>query len=634
MSEDLRRLIKGSCRYATTAPINLATNNLNPVDTGAIVANDRIFVKDQTDPKENGIYLAKNGVAWVRSDDFNQDEDVLSGCKIHILEGSLNTNRVFKLITDDPIGIGTSNLIFEEETDYVDLMDSPCIIMGGIGSWGLGVINTTASVVLLRVADVVTAELRSYNIPAQILALPLADTLYYIFVEYNAGTPQFALRTSPAMLSDGDTQEFYIGSCMKNAGGDVWLRRIGLFGGSNANHMDRALRELTPFKVTSDRNRITMAGTKVRINAGMIWNGYAPTVLAAFDSSLADIFAYWHYDTGLGDWVITPSVDIDVVNYNDSLGGALAVMTNGKCDYVFRDAADGSVHIVYGQEDVGYSRAGSSNPYTQLPVQLPNYIRYFCEYAGKILINAATSTAVAHQLNYDFSGSDRIISEAISETPGTGAPHALIATYLNSKLHSSFTADDVTDLTTTPVSITGNFVNTLYVCDTSGLLVPMIIDLPSVVNANGRQLRFFIKNATQIVVLTPSGGETIGGQAFLNCNFEWQTITLIADEDNTDWVVIKTPIEEFPDNVNTTPYVVADGYTNVVFLVDTTAAPIVFNLPVEREGTKLHIKLVAGANPIAVTPAVGTIDGAAVYNIVLLYEAITVYCDGVNWFIL
>lgn len=112
-----------ACKYATTGAINLATNGLAAVDTGAIIAGDRILVKDQAAQLENGIYIAAVG-AWTRATDFDITAEILQGAFFPITNGTANANTrwaqyLFKPSTDvlgvDPIaftfisqsGIGT-----------------------------------------------------------------------------------------------------------------------------------------------------------------------------------------------------------------------------------------------------------------------------------------------------------------------------------------------------------------------------------------------------------------------------------------------------------------------------------------------------------------------------------------------
>jgi len=111
---------KQSVRLATTADVgNLFLANLQPntVDSVSVSVNDRILVKDQTRPFENGIYIVRsvgtgsNGW-WTRTLDAAQSSFVTSGLSAVVSEGTVNAGREFRLTTPDPITLDTTNLSF------------------------------------------------------------------------------------------------------------------------------------------------------------------------------------------------------------------------------------------------------------------------------------------------------------------------------------------------------------------------------------------------------------------------------------------------------------------------------------------------------------------------------------------
>lgn len=68
--------IKGPCRAATTANISLYGEQT--IDAVAVVTGNRVLVKNQTTPSENGIWICDTG-QWRRSKDFSRTNDVVSG---------------------------------------------------------------------------------------------------------------------------------------------------------------------------------------------------------------------------------------------------------------------------------------------------------------------------------------------------------------------------------------------------------------------------------------------------------------------------------------------------------------------------------------------------------------------------
>lgn len=90
---------KNVVRLATTA--NITLSGTQTIDGVAGSADDRILVKNQTAPEENGIYLMKAG-AWVRTTDADT-WDELVGAIVPIAEGTVNHDTLW-LVTADQGG--------------------------------------------------------------------------------------------------------------------------------------------------------------------------------------------------------------------------------------------------------------------------------------------------------------------------------------------------------------------------------------------------------------------------------------------------------------------------------------------------------------------------------------------------
>lgn len=109
---------KASVRVATTANVaNLAGGAPNALDGIALALNDRILVKDQATPAQNGIYVVTtlgtgaNG-AWARATDADGVGELTSGAIVAVEEGATHADTLWMLTTDGPITIGTTPLTF------------------------------------------------------------------------------------------------------------------------------------------------------------------------------------------------------------------------------------------------------------------------------------------------------------------------------------------------------------------------------------------------------------------------------------------------------------------------------------------------------------------------------------------
>jgi len=106
---DTSLALKAPCRAATTANITLSGEQT--IDGVAVVADDRVLVKNQTTASENGIYIAATG-AWERAPDFDGARDVVQGTQVRVSAGTVAAGLSYYISTADPITIGTTSISF------------------------------------------------------------------------------------------------------------------------------------------------------------------------------------------------------------------------------------------------------------------------------------------------------------------------------------------------------------------------------------------------------------------------------------------------------------------------------------------------------------------------------------------
>lgn len=100
---------KASVRAATTA--NITLSGIQTIDSVAVVAGDRVLVKDQTDGTQNGIYVVAAG-AWTRATDFANATTVTSAAAVAVESGTAAGDSAWILATDGTITVGTTALSF------------------------------------------------------------------------------------------------------------------------------------------------------------------------------------------------------------------------------------------------------------------------------------------------------------------------------------------------------------------------------------------------------------------------------------------------------------------------------------------------------------------------------------------
>jgi hypothetical protein len=101
---------KASVRVATTA--NITLSGTQTIDGVALIAGNRVLVKDQSSGAANGIYVVAAGT-WTRAVDADALAEVTPGLTVAVEEGSTNGAKLFMLVTPAPITLDTTALSFQ-----------------------------------------------------------------------------------------------------------------------------------------------------------------------------------------------------------------------------------------------------------------------------------------------------------------------------------------------------------------------------------------------------------------------------------------------------------------------------------------------------------------------------------------
>lgn len=102
---------KAPCRCATTVSITIATalNAGDAIDGVTLVAGDRVLVKNQAAPAQNGIYVA--GVTPARSTDFDEWSEI-PGAVVGVTEGSTQADTAWLCTSDAGGTLNTTAINF------------------------------------------------------------------------------------------------------------------------------------------------------------------------------------------------------------------------------------------------------------------------------------------------------------------------------------------------------------------------------------------------------------------------------------------------------------------------------------------------------------------------------------------
>lgn len=101
--------VKESVRAATTG--NITLSGTQAIDGVTLAAGERVLVKDQNTPHENGIYVVASG-AWSRSDDADTSDKVTPGMFTFVEEGTSYDNTGWVLANNATVTLNTTGLSF------------------------------------------------------------------------------------------------------------------------------------------------------------------------------------------------------------------------------------------------------------------------------------------------------------------------------------------------------------------------------------------------------------------------------------------------------------------------------------------------------------------------------------------
>jgi hypothetical protein len=146
---------KMSCKCATTASINAggAPSGAATLDGIAVTTGDRVLVKDQSNPNNNGIYVANTAGAWTRATDMDTWAEV-PGAFTFVEEGTTQNDTGWVCVSNQGGVLGTNGITWAQ--------------FSGAGSItaGLGLTRTANTLDVIGTANRIVANADSIDIDA------------------------------------------------------------------------------------------------------------------------------------------------------------------------------------------------------------------------------------------------------------------------------------------------------------------------------------------------------------------------------------------------------------------------------------------------------------------------------------
>jgi len=108
----IRDSLKATVRVATTGNINLGST-LTTIDMVSLVDKDRVLIKDQSTPSQNGIYVWSSITSMLSR--ARDALELFDGLLVTVTEGLVHADTAWNLITNNPITVGVTGLEFVKQ---------------------------------------------------------------------------------------------------------------------------------------------------------------------------------------------------------------------------------------------------------------------------------------------------------------------------------------------------------------------------------------------------------------------------------------------------------------------------------------------------------------------------------------
>ncbi len=288
----------------------------------------------------------------------------------------------------------------KEEQGYTE---SPMIVSGGevIEGTNAGTFKVEALVSLLRITDSLTGKLERVTKDLEDnIAITLADTTYYVCLNYNAGSPTISLSTSSPY--EADKRNIPIGKVRRDALNNVHYISSGFRFQDGVRKLHKRAKELREIELENGSTIHYLATDKFTMETGVVYSGLNRFPLSSYNSNTTQFTML--YKDGLGGWTEVNRNTIDCSHYDDG-SGVLATIGNNKYGnhYIYKHIDDEHVYEVLGTDSYSLAEAVLN---TIVAPTVPSYLNDFGCLIGCIIAPKAggSFTKVVMVTSQFFSG--------------------------------------------------------------------------------------------------------------------------------------------------------------------------------------------------------------------------------------
>ena len=243
-------------------------------------------------------------------------------------------------------GVGTPT--YKSVDKFLNAFGSAGIFEGGtISDSGSGQVDIAAAKGVIRTTNSETGKLIAFDIAATTDVALTDNSMNYIYIDYNSGTPIYAVTTTYENINFNT--QIIIGRVYR-ASTVLYISNVG------QDIQNSTLRDLYRIQYVRKMEwgsgaalSFASATRQPTVSGGVYFSNYDKVITSPFDASAADRFTAW-YRNGSGGWTLVGTQqNVDNANYDDGDGTLGALGTGDYGVHWVYQLVDGSIHIQYGQ---------------------------------------------------------------------------------------------------------------------------------------------------------------------------------------------------------------------------------------------------------------------------------------------
>ena len=363
-------------------------------DTDAASKNairDKIVTID-SDIALNTTHKTSNG-----SDHTFIDQDITSGSSPTFVGTNITTipadNIIFNVL-------GTPT--YETAQDWFNVIQTSGIISGFTlsNSRSATELDVAAGTGIVKSTDSEIGCSISFDFAGVQNVTLTGNNINYIYLDYNAGTPQIVATTNRASIELN--RHFIIGRVYKN-GVTLHVLNAGVHLPNLARNEHERLVERDGFTYSSGAITSETGTLNLTITDGVWFLGHNRLTTDALDSSVADTWEYTHY--GVASWIEDDATAeaVDTTHYNS---GADVIASLGSNNYGAQwvyITTDSHWYVIYDTINGTLSAAQAATP----PTSLPSYLEHMGELIAKIIHKqdgTITSIEITQKVEFTAAG--------------------------------------------------------------------------------------------------------------------------------------------------------------------------------------------------------------------------------------